>query len=105
MFLTPNRQAETSQNEAYTTALIVRAIDHTLWVNRSTQVHVAVGRNINRLRNDAKLTQEQLAEKAEIDRRSLQRIEAGQWNMTVDYLDRLRRCLKVSWTEVFRGID
>ena len=51
------------------------------------------------------MTQEQLAEKAEIDRRSLQRIEAGQWNMTVDYLDTLRRCLKASWQEVFHGID
>lgn len=50
------------------------------------------------------MTQEQLAEKAEIDRRSLQRIEAGQWNMTVDYLDRLRKSLKASWAEIFLGI-
>jgi len=57
------------------------------------------------LRNEAKFTQEQLAEKADIDRRSLQRIEAGQWNMTVDYLDRLRRCLKSSWADIFHGID
>ena len=74
-------------------------------MNRPTHVHVAVGRNINRLRNAAKLTQEQLAEKADIDRRSLQRIEAGQWNMTVDYLDRLRRCLKSSWADIFHGLD
>jgi transcriptional regulator with XRE-family HTH domain len=46
-----------------------------------------------------------LAEKADVDRRSLQRIEAGQWNMTVDYLDRLRRCLKSSWSDIFQGID
>jgi transcriptional regulator with XRE-family HTH domain len=57
------------------------------------------------LRNEAEFTQEQLAEKADIDRRSLQRIEAGQWNMTVDYLDRLRRCLKASWADIFHGID
>lgn len=74
-------------------------------MNRPTQVHVAVGRNINRLRNEAKFTQEQLAEKADIDRRSLQRIEAGQWNMTVDYLDRLRRSLKSSWADIFHGLD
>jgi len=74
-------------------------------VNRPAPVHLLVGRNINRLRNDAKFTQEQLAEKANIDRRSLQRIEAGQWNMTVDYLDRLRRCLKSSWADIFHGID
>ena len=74
-------------------------------MTRPTQVHIAVGRNINRLRNAAKFTQEQLAEKADIDRRSLQRIEAGQWNMTVDYLDRLRRCLKSSWADIFHGLD
>lgn len=68
---------------------------HTAWLDR----------NINRLRNAAKFTQEQLAEKADIDRRSLQRIEAGQWNMTVDYLGRLRRCLKSSWADIFHGID
>jgi len=74
-------------------------------VNRPASVHLLVGRNINRLRNAAKFTQEQLAEKADIDRRSLQRIEAGQWNMTVDYLDRLRRCLKSSWADIFHGLD
>ena len=74
-------------------------------MNRPTQVHIAVGRNINRLRNAANFTQEKLAEKADIDRRSLQRIEAGQWNMTVDYLDQLRRCLRASWADIFQGID
>jgi transcriptional regulator with XRE-family HTH domain len=74
-------------------------------VNRPAPVHLFVGRNINRLRNAAKFTQEQLAEKADIDRRSLQRIEAGQWNMTVDYLDRIRRCLKRSWADIFQGIE
>jgi len=73
-------------------------------MNRPLQAHMLVGKNINRLRNEAGLTQEQLAEKADIDRRSLQRIEAGQWNMTVDYLDRLRKCLNCSWKDLFQGM-
>lgn len=48
----------------------------------------------------AKLTQEKLAERAGIDVRSLQRIEAGTWNMTVDYLDRLRRALPCKWADL-----
>jgi transcriptional regulator with XRE-family HTH domain len=73
-------------------------------VNPAQKAHVAVGKNMNRLRNEAGLTQEQLCEKTDIDRRSLQRIEAGQWNMTVDYLDRLRKSLGCSWKDLFRGM-
>ena len=62
--------------------------------------HILIGRNIHRLRNEKGMTQEYLAEKASVDRRSLQRIEAGQWNMTVDYLDRLREALGCSWTDI-----
>jgi transcriptional regulator with XRE-family HTH domain len=66
--------------------------------------HVLVGKNVNRLRNEAGLTQEQLCEKTDIDRRSLQRIEAGQWNMTVDYLDRIRESLGCAWKDLFTGM-
>lgn len=52
---------------------------------------------------EAKLTQEKLAERTGIDLRSLQRIEAGQWNMTVDYLDRLRRALGCRWRDLMPG--
>ena len=67
--------------------------------------HVLVGRNIHQLRTEAKLTQEKLAEKAGIDTRSLQRIEAGSWNMTVDYLERLRVALNCRWKDFIRGLD
>lgn len=62
--------------------------------------HVVIGRNIHRLRNERGMTQEILAEKAAIDRRSLQRIEAGQWNMTVDYLDQVREALGCTWSQL-----
>ena len=67
--------------------------------------HVLVGRNILRLRLRAKLTQERLAEKIGIDLRSLQRIEAGSWNMTVDYLGRLRAALNCKWRDFIKGMD
>jgi transcriptional regulator with XRE-family HTH domain len=50
------------------------------------------------------MTQETLAEKASIDRRSLQRLEAGQWNMTVDYLDRLREALGCTWSQLIERL-
>lgn len=71
----------------------------------SLKPHVLIGRNIHRLRMRARLTQEQLAELAEVDLRSLQRIEAGSWNMTVDYLDRFRSALGCTWRQLVMRMD
>ena len=68
-----------------------------------TSPHTLVGRNVCKARMAANLTQEKLAERAGIDVRSLQRIEAGTWNMTVDYLDRLRRALRCKWVDLMPG--
>lgn len=67
--------------------------------------HCIVGRNVARLRMERGITQEKLAEWVDVDRRSLQRIEAGSWNMTVDYLDRFRRALRCSWADLLVGLD
>ena len=69
------------------------------------QPHVLIGRNIHRLRMRAGMTQEHLAERADVDLRSLQRIEAGVWNMTIDYLDRFRRALGCTWRQMVAGLD
>jgi transcriptional regulator with XRE-family HTH domain len=53
---------------------------------------------------EAMVTQEKLAELLDIDRRSIQRIESGRWNMTIDYLDRFRRALRCEWSDLLRGI-
>jgi transcriptional regulator with XRE-family HTH domain len=71
----------------------------------SIKPHVIVGKNIARLRTSNGFTQEKLIEKLGIDRRSLQRIESGEWNMTVDYLDRIRKALKCSWKDLFDRMD
>ncbi len=63
--------------------------------------HQQFGRNICRLRMARGHTQEHLAEKADISRRYLQEIEAGEMNPTVNVASRLRRALKCAWDELF----
>jgi transcriptional regulator with XRE-family HTH domain len=65
---------------------------------------VILGKNVNRLRTARGLTQDQLAEGAEIDRRYVQRIEAGTANPGIDVLIRLRRALDCSWEELLAGV-
>ena len=62
------------------------------------------GQSVYRLRNNAEMTQEALAEKAEISRRYLQMVEAGRYSPTVEVASRLRMALKVSWDELLKGL-
>ena len=64
-----------------------------------------LGKNVNRLRMTAKMTQEELSDQAQIDRRQLQRIEAGTANPGVEMLARLRMALDCSWEDLFGGIN
>ena len=50
------------------------------------------------------MTQEALAEKADISRRYLQQIEAGQMNPTVKVVSRLRKAFRCSWDDLLRGV-
>ena len=50
------------------------------------------------------MTQEALAEKADISRRYLQQIEAGQMNPTVKVVSRLRKALRCLWDDLLRGV-
>lgn len=65
---------------------------------------VILGKNVNRLRMRCGLTQDDLAERAEIDRRYVQRIEAGTANPGIDVLTRIRAALDSSWDDLFRGL-
>lgn len=62
------------------------------------------GKNVNRLRNLANLTQEQLSERADISRRYLQMIEAGRYVPTIAVAAKIRKALKLSWDELCRDI-
>jgi len=78
---------------------------HGLDVSEAPLAHTVIGRTIARLRTEAHLTQERLAELAGIDTRSLQRVEAGEWNISLDYLDRLRGALHCRWADLIRDLD
>ena len=64
-----------------------------------------LGKNINRLRTQRGLTQDDLAGLAEIDRRYVQRIEAGTANPGIDVICRVREALRASWDEMLRGLS
>ena len=67
--------------------------------------HLLIARTLHALRLRAGMTQEVLAERADVDLRSLQRIEAGAWNMTVDYLARFQKALGCRWRDLIAGLD
>ena len=50
------------------------------------------------------LTQDALAERAEIDRRYVQRLEAGSANPGIDVIVRVREALRASWDELLAGL-
>ena len=62
------------------------------------------GQSVYRLRNSANLTQEQLAEMADISRRYVQLLEAGHYAPTIEVASRLRAAFGVSWDELLKGI-
>lgn len=50
------------------------------------------------------MTQEDLCERAEIDRSYLQRIENGTSNPTIEVAHRLKQALKCEWADIFFGL-
>ena len=62
------------------------------------------GRNVRSLRRARKLTQEELAEAAELDRSYVGGVERGRRNPTLDAILRLSRALEVTPATLFQGI-
>ena len=63
---------------------------------------IRFGLNLKSLRGKKNMTQEQLAEKAELATRVLQKIEAGQTNILITTALRLQQSLQCSWNELMR---
>jgi transcriptional regulator with XRE-family HTH domain len=59
-----------------------------------------LGRNLKRLRLAAKLSQEELAHLAEIDRTYISSLERGRYAATVDMIERIAEVLKVDPLEL-----
>jgi transcriptional regulator with XRE-family HTH domain len=64
-----------------------------------------LGQNICKLRVNARRTQYQLSEEAQMDRSFLQRIEAGKSSPSAITLVRIRRALNCSWDDIFFGVN
>jgi transcriptional regulator with XRE-family HTH domain len=62
------------------------------------------GQSVYRLRIQAGLTQEKLAELADISRRYVQLIEASRYTPTIEVAARLRNAFKVTWDELLKGL-
>ncbi len=61
------------------------------------------GETIRRLRREKDLTQEQLAEKAALDPKSIIQIEGGKRNLTLKTLQKLAVALNVPLTELLKS--
>jgi XRE family transcriptional regulator, regulator of sulfur utilization len=62
-----------------------------------------LGSNIRRYRQGAALSQEKLAEKAELSTVFINRVEAGKENISVDALQRIAKSLGISVRDLFEG--
>ena len=58
------------------------------------------GANVRRERVERSITQEKLAEMADLNIRTLQRIEAGEFNLLLTTVLRLQRALGCSWEKL-----
>jgi len=63
---------------------------------------IVFGKNLRDLRRAKELSQERLAEMADLHPRALQKIEAGDVNVTLSTILRLQKALGCSWENLFR---
>jgi transcriptional regulator with XRE-family HTH domain len=62
-----------------------------------------VGQRIKQLRKKLELSQEALANEAEVDRTYMTDVENGRRNISVEVLERIIKALKVSYSEFFNS--
>jgi DNA-binding XRE family transcriptional regulator len=62
------------------------------------------GRNVRRMRVRAEITQEKLAELADLNIRTVQKIEAGETNILITTATRLQRSLACEWTKLMESM-
>jgi transcriptional regulator with XRE-family HTH domain len=63
------------------------------------------GRNVSRFRDQAGLSQDKLAEKADVDRTYLSGIERGVRNPGIKIVIRIARALRISVNQLCKGVD
>lgn len=66
------------------------------------EIRLRIASNIRRLRKNQELTQEELAHRAKLVLRHLQKIEAAEVNVTLDTLVKLAYALNIDLIEFFQ---
>jgi len=69
------------------------------------RILLAFGRNVARIRNQKGLSQDKLAEKADLDRTFVSGIERGVRNPGIKSVLRIARALGVALDELCKGVD
>jgi transcriptional regulator with XRE-family HTH domain len=72
---------------------------------QSCRYRTRFGKNVSSFRQREDLTQEELAEKANVSSRYIQSVEAGEYFPSLPTLVRLRTVLRCKWNELFAGCD
>jgi transcriptional regulator with XRE-family HTH domain len=71
---------------------------------RQADITVRFGRRVRELRLRAKLSQEEFAAQCDLDRTYISGIERGMRNVALRNIERIARTLRVSLSELMRGI-
>ena len=66
---------------------------------------IRFGENVRQQREEREWTQEQLAEKADLDQTFISGIERGSRNPTIITVNKLARALKITGSELTEGIN
>lgn len=66
------------------------------------EARTRVGVNIQRLRREHELSQEELGSRADVHQTYLSQVEGGKRNPSVDVLERISKALKVDIVELFK---
>ena len=65
-------------------------------------LHQKVGKRIQELRKEKKLSQQDLAAKCNFEKSNMSRLEAGGVNMTLSTMEKVSEALEVEMIELFR---
>ncbi len=60
------------------------------------------GGNVRRIRNEQEITQEKLAELADLNIRTVQKIEAGETNILITTAARIQKALSCDWNKLMK---
>ncbi|WP_313888504.1 helix-turn-helix domain-containing protein [Nostoc spongiaeforme] len=68
-------------------------------------IKLRFGRSVRKRRRELDLSQEELAEKAELHRTYISSIESGKCNVSLDNIEKLAKALNISIPDLFANSD